>query len=142
MNTKNTSSFNLSTPAALSEWTLQTHCRKLFLEGYEVDAHIGIHEFERESSQKLIIDIELYVPLDLCTPFTDSINEVVDYDFIRKVVQAVVQRGHINLQETLVDEVINSLISHPSVWAVRMSSYKPDVYPDCAGVGVEVFRLK
>jgi dihydroneopterin aldolase len=28
------------------------------------------------------------------------------------------------------------------VQAVRLSTCKPDVYPDCESVGVEVFRIK
>jgi len=31
---------------------------------------------------------------------------------------------------------------HPGVQAVRLSTCKPDVYPDCDAVGVEVFRAK
>jgi DNA polymerase-3 subunit alpha len=53
-----------------------------------------------------------------------------------------VQRGHVELQETLCDELAAALLAHPQVQAVRLSTCKPDVYPDCDGVGVEVFRLK
>jgi dihydroneopterin aldolase len=124
------------------EWALMTECRKLFLEGFEVQARIGIHDFELKSPQRLIIDIELYVPLALSTPSKDAIHEVVDYDFIREVVFERIERGHINLQESLVDDLVNTLLANPSVKAARVSSYKPDVYPDCAAVGVEVFRSK
>jgi dihydroneopterin aldolase len=31
---------------------------------------------------------------------------------------------------------------HPQVRAARVSTEKPDVYPDCDAVGVEVFRIK
>jgi 7,8-dihydroneopterin aldolase/epimerase/oxygenase len=31
---------------------------------------------------------------------------------------------------------------HPRVRAARVSTEKPDVYPDCAAVGVEVFGIK
>ena len=50
--------------------------------------------------------------------------------------------GHIELQETLCDDVANTLLEHPKVQAVRVSTEKPDVYPDCDAVGVEVFRIK
>ena len=35
-----------------------------------------------------------------------------------------------------------SMLAHPKVLAVRVSTEKPDVYPDCEGVGVEVFHVK
>jgi dihydroneopterin aldolase len=34
------------------------------------------------------------------------------------------------------------LLEHTGVMAARVSTRKPDVYPDCEAVGVEVFRAK
>ncbi len=34
------------------------------------------------------------------------------------------------------------MLAHPKVRAVRVSTEKPDVYPDCESVGVEVFHIK
>ena len=124
------------------EYVLMNECRKLFLEGLEVQTRIGIHDFELNKPQRLIIDVELYVPLSLSTPSSDAIHEVVDYDFIREVVFERIAQGHINLQESLVDDLLSTLLNHPGVKAARVSSYKPDVYPDCNAVGVEVFRSK
>jgi dihydroneopterin aldolase len=53
-----------------------------------------------------------------------------------------VSQGHIVLQETLCDDLMRELIAHPQVQAVRLSSCKPDVYPDCEAVGVEIFQIK
>jgi dihydroneopterin aldolase len=53
-----------------------------------------------------------------------------------------VSRGHIHLQETLCDDVADLMLAHPKVRAVRVSTEKPDVYPDCQSVGVEIFRIK
>jgi dihydroneopterin aldolase len=51
-------------------------------------------------------------------------------------------RGHVHLQETLCDDVLALMLAHPNVRAARVSTQKPDVYPDCEAVGVEVFGLK
>ena len=53
-----------------------------------------------------------------------------------------VAQGHVHLQETLCDDVAKIMLAHPRVKAVRVSTMKPDVYPDCEGVGVEVFQIK
>ena len=53
-----------------------------------------------------------------------------------------VSRGHIHLQETLVDDLLRDMLAHPLVRAARVSTEKPDVYPDCDAVGVEVFGLR
>ncbi len=118
------------------------HCRKMFLRGLTVQARIGIHDFELQAPQRLVLDIDVYVPLQDTTPQGDQIHEVVDYDFVRDLVHARVAQGHINLQETLCDDVLSALLRHPGVWAAQVATHKPDVYPDCDAVGVQAFRAK
>jgi dihydroneopterin aldolase len=117
-------------------------CRRLFLRNYEVWINIGVHDFEKRGEQRVLINVELYVPLGMSTPQADKLDEVVDYDFIRRTIAQRVSRGHIHLQETLVDEVLQLMLAHPQVRAARVSTEKPDVYPDCDAVGVEVFGMK
>jgi dihydroneopterin aldolase len=114
----------------------------LFLRGLTVQAHIGIHDFELHAAQRIVIDVDLYVSFAGTSPKDDRIDEVVDYDFIRAVVHGRVAQGHINLQETLCDDILTRLLEHTGVMAARVSTRKPDVYPDCEAVGVEVFRAK
>jgi dihydroneopterin aldolase len=80
-------------------------CRRIFLREVVVDANIGIHAFEKQGPQKLVINIDLFVPLALSTPIHDKIHEVLDYDFVRSTVRKRIDAGHINLQETLVDDL-------------------------------------
>jgi len=117
-------------------------CRRLFLRNYEVFINIGVHEFEKRGEQRVVINVELFVPLAQTTPVDDKLHEVVDYDFMRSTIADRVGRGHIHLQETLCDDVARVLLAHPQVRAVCVSTEKPDVYPDCDAVGVEVFRIK
>jgi dihydroneopterin aldolase len=122
--------------------TLLLKCRRLFLRGLTTQASIGIHDFERANTQRIIIDVAVYVSLDATHPSQDRIEEVVNYDFIRAVLHARIARGHIDLQETLCDDIMASLLEHTGVLAARVSTRKPDVYPDCEAVGVEAFRAK
>lgn len=126
------------------EWNdvLSTGCRRLFLRNYEVNINIGVHAFEKTAEQRVIINVELYVPLDFSTPKLDELIEVVDYDFIRRSVSDRVAKGHIHLQETLCDDLLRTMLQHPKVKAARVSTEKPDVYADCEAVGVEVFGMK
>ncbi|NDI85621.1 dihydroneopterin aldolase [Undibacterium crateris] len=119
-----------------------TDCRRLFLRNYEVNINIGVHEFEKKGEQRVLINVDLYIPLALSTPKDDLLDEVVDYDFMRGTIAARIAQGHIHLQETLCDDVARSMLAHPRVRAVCVSTMKPDVYPDCEGVGVEVFQIK
>jgi dihydroneopterin aldolase len=117
-------------------------CRRLFLRNYEVMINIGVHDFEKRGEQRVLINVDLYIPLAQSTPKADQLEEVVDYDFMRVTVAQRMAQGHVHLQETLCDDVARSMLAHPRVRAVRVSTMKPDVYPDCEGVGVEVFRIK
>lgn len=117
-------------------------CRRLFLRNYEVMINIGVHDFEKRGEQRVLINVDLYIPLALSTPTADQLDEVVDYDFMRETVAKRMALGHVHLQETLCDDVARSMLAHPRVRAVRVSTMKPDVYPDCEGVGVEVFQIK
>jgi 7,8-dihydroneopterin aldolase/epimerase/oxygenase len=117
-------------------------CRRLFLRDYEVWINIGVHDFEKRGEQRVLINVDLYIPLALSTPTADELDEVVDYDFIRRTIAQRVVQGHIHLQETLVDDVLRLMLAHPRVKAARVVSEKPDVYPDCDAVGVEVFGMK
>jgi len=117
-------------------------CRRLFLRNYEVPVKIGVMDFEKKGPQRLLINVDLYIPLSLSTPSNDQLSEVVDYNFMRETLVRRAEQGHINLQETLCDDVAKLLLNHPSVRAVRVSTEKPDVYKDCDSVGVEVFHIK
>ena len=119
-----------------------SNCRRMFLRNYEVQINIGVHDFEKKGEQRVLINIELYVPLEYSSPTQDKLHEVVDYDLMRDTVARRMAQGHVHLQETLCDDVLTAMLKHPHVRAARVSTEKPDVYPDCESVGVEVFRIK
>ena len=116
-------------------------CRRLFLRNYEVWINIGVHAFEKRGEQRVLMNVDLYVPLAVSTPVDDELHEVLDYDFIRRSIALRVKQGHIHLQETLCDDILRLMLAHPRVKAARVSTEKPDVYPDCDAVGCEVFGL-
>ncbi len=121
---------------------LTLNCRKIFIKDHILEMSIGAHDFEKERIQRVIFNIELFVPYANSAPINDKLQEVVDYDFVREVIKDFTKAKHIELQETLCDEITERLLKNPQVVAVRLSSSKPDVYPDCISVGVEVFRIK
>lgn len=117
-------------------------CRRVFLRNFSVMSSIGVHDFEKRDQQRVLFNVELYVPLADSTPTNDELLEVVDYDFIRDTIVQRIGQGHTQLQETLCDDIARTLLAHPKVRAVQVSTQKPDVYPDCESVGVEVVRFR
>jgi len=129
----------------MSGWLLDprlAQCRRIYLREAVFDANIGVYDREHGAPQRLIVNVDLFVALSASTPRHDRVEEVVDYDFVRETVRRRLGHGHVNLQETLVDDLAAALLTHPGVVAVRVCTEKPDVYEDVAGVGVEVLRFK
>ena len=103
----------------ISRLTLE--CRRIFLRNHVVPVRIGAHDFEKTQAQR----VELFVPYELSTPQSDDLAEVVDYDFVRELIAARIHQGHVELQETLCDDLAAQMLAHPRVQAVRPGEGAP-----------------
>jgi dihydroneopterin aldolase len=119
-----------------------TDCRLLSLRQYDLPVRIGVHDFERQAPQRMWFDVDLCVRLADAPAREDHISHTLDYDFVRQLIAATVGDSHHELQETLCDAILQKIMRHPAVQAARVSTRKPDVYPDCASVGTERVALK
>ncbi len=124
----------ITTPLPGAAMRLVRHA--LLLDDFEVSASIGIHDFEKAGPQRLFVSVRLMLDPAMVAR-DDDIATVVDYDFLREGVRTLVAQRHYHLQETLVADILALCGSRPGVIGARVSSRKPDVYPDCAGVGYE-----
>ncbi len=70
----------------------------------------------------------------------DDIGRTFDYDVITNGIKSIIARGHINLVETLAEEVAQHCLAHPRVARVTVSIEKLDKDP--GAVGVEIMRSK
>ncbi len=115
--------------------------RRIFLKNFETRLSIGIHDFEKQARQRVIVNVDLYIDPDGRVE-RDHIDETVDYDFVRREIAALAGSGHFNLQETFCENILAICLARPGVLAARVSSEKLDVYPDCESVGFEIFRTR
>ena len=111
--------------------------RKIVLEDYCLPVDIGFHDFEIGKPQRLLVTVEIWVDAASFAA-VDEVSHAWDYDFLRKEIDRLVDGRRFNLQETLVREIYDLVAARRGVSALRVSSRKPDIYPDCAGVGVEL----
>ncbi len=111
--------------------------RKIVLEDYQLTLDIGFHDFEVGKPQRLLVTVEVWVDE---RSFADRDDQAGawDYDFLRTEIAALAAGRRFNLQETLVREIYDAVAARRGVTALRVSTRKPDIYPDCAGVGVEL----
>lgn len=116
---------------------LKPRTRKIVLEDYVLDLDIGFHEFELGNPQRLAVTVEVWVA-ESAFAATDAVADAWDYDFLRTEIGALVRGRRFNLQETLVREIYELVAARRGVEGLRVTSRKPDIYPDCGGVGVEL----
>ena len=116
---------------------LAIRSRKLFLQDFDLPVDIGFHAFEVGSPQTLRLNIEVWVDGEHF-PRCDTVAEAWDYDFLRNAVLTLVQGRRFNLQETVAHAIYAMVAARAGVVGLRLSTRKPDVYPDCQAVGVEL----
>jgi dihydroneopterin aldolase len=123
--------------AGLVPDNLKVRSARIILDSFEVRADIGFHEFEVGSPQRLLVTVEIWLQ-DHSAPSDDDPSRAWNYDFLRSEVAELASARRYNLQETLANAIFERMASFHGVRAVRVRTSKPDVYPDAAGVGVEI----
>ncbi len=111
--------------------------RKIVLEDYDLPVDIGFHDFEVGAPQRLKVTVEVWVD-EASFAASDERIRAWDYDFLRTEIGALARGRRFNHQETIVREIYDLVAARRGVTALRVSTRKPDIYPDCAGVGVEL----
>ncbi|MBI2718837.1 MAG: dihydroneopterin aldolase [Rhizobiales bacterium] len=115
--------------------------RHVFVRDLEVKALIGIYPHERETPQRIIVNIDLSVK-EGEGPKDDDISHVVSYEIVVKKVDAIIAAGHINLVETLCEKIAAACLRDSRVMAARVRIEKPDIIPNARSVGVEIERVR
>jgi 7,8-dihydroneopterin aldolase/epimerase/oxygenase len=116
---------------------LRPRSAKIVLDSLEVMADIGFHDFEVGSPQRLLITVEVWLD-DLTAPEADDPGGAWDYDHVRQQVIELAGARRYNLQETLAEAIYQRLAAMRGVKALRVTTGKPDIYPDAKAVGVEI----
>ena len=120
---------------------LRPRSAKILLDSLEVKADIGFHDFEVGSPQRLIVTVEVWLD-DVIAPEADDPANAWDYDHVRRQVIELAGARRYNLQETLAEAIYERLAARHGVRALRVTTAKPDIYPDAKGVGVEIASFR
>ncbi|HBS36511.1 MAG TPA: dihydroneopterin aldolase [Parvularcula sp.] len=107
----------------------------IVLESYRLDVSIGIYDSERAKPQP--VSVSASVAFARRPRYQDRITEVVDYDFLRREIAALVHDRHINLLETLCGHILDICRRNGAKGAIVRAS-KTNVYPDATSIGCEM----
>ena len=116
---------------------LTVRSSRILLDGLEVQADIGFHEFEVGKPQRLLVTVEIWLE-DVDPPADDRPDAAWDYDLLRSEILRLAGERRYNLQETLARAIYDRFAAMRGVKALRVKSAKPDIYQDARAVGVEI----
>jgi len=112
---------------------------RIFVHDYVLEVEIGVHHNEKGVTQRVRFSIDIDV-----TPnpraLNDDIERTLDYDYVINGIKAIIARGHINLVETLAEDVAQHCLAHPRATRVMVVIEKLDKDP--GAVGVKIVREK
>lgn len=115
--------------------------RHVFVRDLELKALVGVHDHEKIAPQRIIINVDLMV--DESEPVQDDVfRTVVDYERVVIKIKEIIDKGHVNLLETLAERFAARCLDDGRVMSVRIRIEKPDVMPEAASVGIEIERIQ
>ena len=112
---------------------------RVFVHDLVLDAEIGVYTHEKGVTQRARFSVDIEVA-PTSQAIDDQIERVLDYDMIIAIIKTILAEGHINLVETLADEIATRCLSHPRAASVKVKIEKLDKEP--GAVGVEIVRRR
>ena len=89
-----------------------------------VPAVIGVHDWEREVEQTLLISVDMAADVRQAAA-TDDLADALDYSAVASTIAAVVREGQFHLIETAAERVADRLLAGFPVTWLRLELRKP-----------------
>ena len=113
----------------------------VFLHGLEIEAVIGIWEWERRIRQTVRIDLEMGVAVRRAA-VADRIEDTLNYKAVAKRVQEFVAESSFQLVETLAQRIAEIVLREFDVPWIRITVNKPGAIRGARDVGVRILRTR
>ncbi len=114
--------------------------RHLFVHDLMLTCRVGVYPHERAAAQRVRLNLDLGV-VESGPMVADQLAAVVDYEALVLRVRAALAERHVNLVETLAEQVATLCLEDPRVRSARVRVEKLDAIADAASVGVEIERI-
>jgi 7,8-dihydroneopterin aldolase/epimerase/oxygenase len=111
----------------------------IFLGGLQIETIIGIYDWERETRQTVILDIEMAFDIQKAAE-TDDIEYTLDYKAVSKRIIAFVETSSFFLVEKLTVEIANVIRNEFGVPWVKITLNKKGAIRGASDVGIVIER--
>jgi len=116
-------------------------CRCILVEDLRMRVFIGVLEHERRARQEVSVSIHMMVK-DSGHSRSDDLADHVSYaDVVEKLRERATSTRHVNLVESLAEEVAEFALAEPRVDSVIVAVRKTEIIPEAKGVGVIIHRF-
>lgn len=115
--------------------------RHVFVRDYLTDAEIGVWSHEKGKTQKIRISVDLSVS-ESAAHHDDQLENVVCYNEIVLGIKKIIAAGHIQLVETLAEQIAVMTLENSQVIKSRVKVEKLEAVEEAASVGVEIERRR
>ncbi|MGM0672396.1 dihydroneopterin aldolase [Thioalkalivibrio sp.] len=112
---------------------------RIYLRDLEIDAVVGVYDWEQRIQRRLRFDIELAADTRIAA-HSGEIGDTVDYEAVANAVRAIVTREPHTLLESLAEEIAEALMAQFGTPWVRIKLGKPGAVPGVREVGIETER--
>ena len=106
-----------------------------------IDASIGIHEHEKVKKQRVSISLSIEV-VDNISLVDHKIENFLSYANVINNIKFIINKGHIDLVETLSYEILSNIFSDSRASKVWLKIEKLDVFEEAQSVGLEIIKTR
>ncbi|MBN8412307.1 dihydroneopterin aldolase [Halomonas denitrificans] len=112
---------------------------QVLIEGLELDTVIGVYDWERSITQRLIVDLTLATDIRAAAA-DDDLSKTLDYDAISRRIGVFASEHDFQLVETFAERLASLLMQEYGISWLRMTLRKPGAVANAASVGVRIER--
>ncbi|HHB93515.1 MAG TPA: dihydroneopterin aldolase [Thioploca sp.] len=111
----------------------------IYLKKLKIDTIIGVFDWERQTKQTIIIDLEMATDIRKAAQ-NDRLEDTLNYKAVAKRLIDFVSNSEFQLVETLSEKITEIILNEFSVPWLRLQLHKPGAVRGAKDVGIIIER--
>jgi dihydroneopterin aldolase len=111
----------------------------IFIQQLSAQTTIGVHAWERCIKQKVVVDVQLTLPLDKAG-VSDDCADTIDYQQVAELITRTIEQSEFQLIEALAHHIAEQLQQVFTYDSLQLTLTKPGAIPNAQAVGVVISR--
>jgi FolB domain-containing protein len=99
----------------------------IYIKDLIIEAKHGVHEHEKQTSQRFLINVELTIDLSRAGR-SDDLADSLDWSLLRQEIVTITQNNSFNLMERLAQVIADAMLAHRGVNEVSVAVDKIDAF--------------